>query len=346
MINWTRLLRSHGIDYLDQGPSTVKGNIYVKCPWCKGVSDNYHLGIHIGSGRAWKGYGCWKNSQHRGRNEVRLVSALLGIGLYQAQALAEQGDSSIPSDIKERVKKMDGLRSERMLGEEVEKEPLRFPVSIKLIGSGPQSRIFLGYLMRRGYSLADARNIASRYLLRLCMQGAFRYRLIIPIIGPQGLLTWTGRAIGEDQSPRYKSLSPDPEKAKAEDMPIARASISDCLWNEANLWGDVHSVLIVCEGPLDAIRLDYIGRHRLGVHATCLFSKSISDAQLEKLSSLGHHYGKKYLLLDRDAQFDSYRLIEKLRCYGYEVLGIPDGAKDPGEMPLGAIRIMLEEITK
>ena len=352
MTDWPTLLRAHGIEFVESGPSTARGNIYTRCFIC-GADGGFHLGIHLGRGRAWRGWGCWKNASHRGRSARRLLGGLLGIGLSQAQALldARGGASIAPDD--EIGRRVADMRGQGLLDEPGAGEPLAFPDEIKLIQTTGQGRLFLSYLDERGWLPADAARVCFRYKLRYAMRGAFSYRLVVPIYSESGdrdklrydLVTWTGRTISPDVEPRYKTLSTDPEKATEDETPLARAKISDCLFGEDQLFTQMGRGLVVCEGPLDAIRVDYAG-HRLGVRGTCLFGKALSDVQVDKLHAIAPYYGTKLLLLDRDATMDAYRMVERLGPSGFRAARLPRRYKDPGEMSLTAIEDFLEREIK
>lgn len=337
MLDWKKILTQHGIEFIESGPSTAKGNLYTACPFCKETS-GYHMGISLFG----KGWGCWKRADHRGRSPRRLLAGLLGVGIAQAQALLDGlsgAGLAADYDMTRRVKDMRSGDDDEVTP--YEEEPLEFPPEIRPLTPQGQGHLFTEYLEERGWLPADAARVAFRYKLRYAMRGAFAYRLVVPVYGECGLLTWTGRTIAPDIEPRYKTLSTDPEKAKEDDVPVARENVRDCLFGEADLFTKMGAGLVVCEGPMDAIRVDYAG-HRLGFRATCLFGKALSDAQVEKLAEVAPYYGRKLILLDSDATMDAYRLLERLAPYGYSVARLPRRYKDPGEMPLTAIENFLE----
>lgn len=334
MIDWPALLRSHGIEFVESGPKVSRGNILVDCPWC---GDHYKGYPMLGISLKGKGWGCWRNQQHRGKSPRRLLSGLLGIGISQAQALLDGSRGSLGAD-DEISRKVKAMRSgdDDILIEGLD-ELLVFPDEIKPIQDQGPGRHFIGYLRERGWSKDEAAVAIWRYKLRYAFKGAFSYRLVIPIFNiANELVTWTGRTIAPDIEPRYKTLSLDPEKAKEEEVPVARANIKDCLFGEQDILTKMGRGLIVCEGPLDAIRVDQVGRSH-GVMGTCLFGKTFSDDQIDKLAQASPYFGKKLLLLDQDASMDAYRMIERVRAFGYQIARLPRKYKDPGEMPMGDI---------
>ncbi len=121
--------------------------------------------------------------------------------------------------------------------------------------------------------------------------------------------------------PRYDTLTVDPDNAYMDEY-YAKANIKDCLFNECWLYKQQGGkALVVGEGPFDAMRLDWNG-HKSEVHGTCLFGKTISDIQLEKLYELGQLYNKRYILLDPDAELDVFPIVQRAKQAGYKPLGL------------------------
>ena len=94
-IDWPTILRAHHIVHVDTGPSTSKDNIYVHCPFCGQADGGYHMGISTKG----KGWGCWRNTAHRGKAPARLLAALLRIDIGMAlRMLGQQGAGSLEAD--------------------------------------------------------------------------------------------------------------------------------------------------------------------------------------------------------------------------------------------------------
>ncbi len=96
---------------------------------------------------------------------------------------------------------------------------------------------------------------------------------------------------------------------------------------------DAHT-LIVCEGPFDALRTDFFG-YQFGIRATCLFGLQASDKQVSLLAKLAAVYKHKYLCLDAGdtAQVLQMHMLSKLSFLDFQSLSLPEGYKDPGELP-------------
>src|SRR6202040_650598 len=113
-------------------------------------------------------------------------------------------------------------------------------------------------------------------------RGPFSYRVVIPVFLNKRLVTWTGRSIAPSEELRYRSLSTDPEKANG--LPVALENIKHTLFDYDSL-KEGGRVLAVAEGPLDAMRLGFLGE-RYGIKATCLFGKSLHPMQLDLLHEI------------------------------------------------------------
>jgi len=143
----------------------------------------------------------------------------------------------------------------------------------------------------------------------LCMEGKFHNRIIIPFRKDNVVYYYQGRTIS-DARPKY--LNPSTEIAPKP---------SNILYpydEEANM-------LVVCEGPLDALSLQLNG-----VNATCTIGSSVSPTQAEILSTFK---GKIIMGYDSDeagqrgiVKFD--RLRKERRMDTFEVCFPPSGHKD------------------
>ena len=333
MFDWQRFLDSQGIEYSERGASTAKGNLYVKCPFCGDADQGKHMGLST-AGRGW---GCWRNQQHRGRAPERLIQALLGCGWPEAARLAGKGVSGLPSGL---AGFMDAVRGALGINPKAEtrKPPLR-PVDFRLFmpGGGP----IMDYMRDRKFSAADLYQLAEKFDLHYAIRGDWSYRLIIPVHAPDGTwLTWTGRAINFDAKIRYKTLTSDPDKAG--EGPLAVGPINDFLLNLPSLLAGGET-LILAEGPFDAMRLSLFA-DRFDAKATCLFGKAISPAQIEWLVQLRPLYNRVVLLLDPDASLDALGVQARLAPLAIKTHRLL-GQHDPGDMDAREICALLTRIS-
>lgn len=319
MLDWRKILLRHGVDFREE-----KHQLYMQCPWCGDADQGTHLGISLQN----KGWGCWRNAAHRGKNEARLLSALLNISMGQATNLVQDAGGSGLIDDNDLASKLKGMLGEDRGTTMLQRHTLEFPDEIRPLKDKERLRMFKRYLIARDYTPQEVLELYERYQLHYALTHIYRYRVVFPIFTKQhGLTTWTARSIVKGVEPRYLSLTEDPERAGL--GPCALMSIKDCLFNETNLNGG--GALIVCEGPFDAMRLDFYGK-RFEVNATCLFSKNVSLAQVDKLADLSDKYRRKVMLLDPDAVLDQLPLWNRLSPLGFKMASIPAPFKDPAEM--------------
>jgi hypothetical protein len=90
-------------------------------------------------------------------------------------------------------------------------------------------------------------------------------------------------------------------------------------------------VLIICEGILDAMKLDFYGSP-WKVRSVALLGLSLGKEKLVKLTHLARQYRKVYICLDAEASRQAYEMESKLAVARARVLHLPEGIDDPGEM--------------
>jgi hypothetical protein len=333
--DWEAFLRARRIEYVTAGHS--KGNIGIKCVFCGDADHGFHLGIHLQG----KGWFCWRNRSHRGVRPHRLIQALIGCSYFEAQRIVGDGpnvsmlsDESFGQHIKALVA--------GQLDERKGPKPLQWPKEIHRLGNaGGRAPFFTDYLFKdppegRGYEKSEINDICQWYDLHYAMRGDYAYRVIFPVEMFEGLVTWTGRSISKNAPLRYRTLTANPERQNP-DYPLALRSIKDCLWNLPDLVNDPKRILLVCEGPFDAMRLDYYG-HELGIRATCLFSKSVTDAQLYELEDIAPIFEERILLLDPDASLDLLPTMERLQFLRFKPLRLPARFEDPAVLSRRDVR--------
>ena len=327
--DWIRFLESHNIDYSDRGVNVSRGNIATHCPWCGDDDTGQHMGISLNG----RGYGCWRVKAHRGTASYRLVQALIGCSKEDAEAIVASDSTGLPIETEFSAK----VRQAWGAGTVSAPKPkhLEFLPEFRPIQRDYASLPFFDYLEGRGYRPSEVVELSELYGLQRTIKGKFRYRVVIPVYGVKCLETWTGRTIVPDTEPRYRALSADVEKAKADGLPPALKSIDKALWNYGELLRDGGDTLVLCEGPFDAINVDFYGRPR--VRATCMFSKNLSVDQLELLDALARRFRHKVLVLDADAGMDLLRMLGRLEHMGFRGVRLPAGFKDPGELGEGDV---------
>lgn len=323
--DWPRFFERYHIDYSTSGPNTSAGNAVIHCPWC-GVADH---GQHLSVSLQGRGYSCWRNHEHRGKNPARLIQMLINCSRDEAHRLAGRSDAppaSAEADFGAHVASLLGAHDKQPIAAT---KALSFPKEVQPLLPRSADGLFAKYLLGRGYTAADLPPLIERYHLRYALTGPFHHRLILPVYGREGLVNWTGRLVGPG-NPRYKTLSTDSEKAKASNLPVGRRSIEACLWQEDQL-REGGEALILCEGPFDAMRVDYFVFRRYW-RATCLFGSNLSIAQLTLLTTLVPRFRLRGLMLDPDAWAKRLPMLDRLLPLGFTPLFVPEGCKDPAEM--------------
>lgn len=332
--DWLSTLDHYGVAYSTRGKNVSKGNFVVHCPFCGADDPGQHMSVAL-RGRGWR---CFRRPNHRGQHPARLLAALLRCSLEQASRLV--GDAVyIPDDFL-------GAVSAALSPTAPEPaRPLVMPAEFRSIEYGaPSRRAALGYLEGRGYSRPQIERLTSRYGLRYAVQGSYKGRIIFPVRKGPDLVSWTGRHIGTSTL-RYKSLSPDPEKAADEGYEPAMGPISDYLLfhNLINKAANENTAdtLYICEGPFDALKVCVLGR-RSGAIATCCFTASPSIAQINELHGLFPRFKRRVLLLDANTLPTTLRVAALFAGMGLDIGRLPRAIKDPGDLTQSAFDHMHE----
>lgn len=305
----------------------------VQCPFCGQSDPSKHMSINT-QGRGWR---CFRNPTHSGRSRAKLIQGLLHCSWDEARALA--GYEATPSVPEENL----AAQLADMLGMEAPESArpapqyLSLPKSFRPLNStSVLADPFWNYLYGRGFSSDEIAWLADHYDLQYATSGYWRYRIVVPVHDQrQRLMTWTARSILPDAEVRYLTLSATSE-------PPHLAPPGDLLLGLPLLWScNDPRVLVICEGPFDAMRLSVAGA-RYGVYATCLFGLNVSEAQLSLLLELSQRFRRMRLLLDDDAQLVLLRILQPLSVLRVTSARLPEGVDDPGAMP----RAMAEEFTR
>lgn len=175
-VDWCSLFSSLGLEWRDRGKNVSAGNIVIGCPWC-GHDDGLHLSVSING----KGYYCYRNASHAGRDPVQV---LVKLGVERARAIKLYNEYLIGGEAPRAVT--------------AAKPPERVSQWFKFL---PADGEYLDYLARRGFP--DPEAVARRYGLRRAQDGRWARRLLFPIpdmVQPTG---WTGRALDAWNSPPY-----------------------------------------------------------------------------------------------------------------------------------------------
>lgn len=328
MFNWQQAFDEHRVHYVTEGKNVGQGEINVNCPFCarEGTPDpSEHMGIHLSTGH----WSCWRNSEHRGKRPVRLLAALLRLPPAHIAQILESGATGL-TRFQEMGSNPWGVKTQAAPKKRIELLPSFKPIN----GSSSINQRFITYLRDvRGFTV-NVEKMIEKYDLRRCMSGAWKQRIIFPIYSNGELAAWTSRSI-INAEPKYKTLSPTP-KYEDDDHPPAPYNIKETLYLEDLLFDDDGEVLIVTEGPLDALKIDFYSPP--GVRATCLYGLQALEPQIHLLLALKKSYRKIVVVLDKPEL--SWKIAVTL---GAKVAS-PDPYGDPGDFTPKFVKIFCHRL--
>ncbi len=321
MFSWLAFVQRHRLDYRESGAHTKRGNVYVWCPWCRDPDpDKKRMGLHLDSPR----FGCWKNEIHRGKDPVRLIRALIGCSWSQAVTEAEEGGArSAVADLRARLDAIGHT------------EPTTFldglPAEFERFDGATQAPLswFRTYVQSRGFPGTHADRVARRYALRAADGGRYDRRVIVPFHDLKGrLVGWSGRHISKGASMRY----------------LTEGQTRDVLYNGNRVIREGGRLLVVTEGPFDAMKVDYYGAE-YGIRA-------VAAAGLGNVGNVGlltvvfDRGGFDHLLtlLDYNATAQSMSLRRSLLHLPSKRGHLPPGVKDPGDLTPNQVPALLDQV--
>lgn len=317
IFDWLSFLQQERIEYFERGRNVARGHVNVKCPFCGNDDPSHHMGLELETGK----WGCYRDRSHRGIKPQRLIVALKRCTWAEANALAT--DSAIVeeaswAELKSR------LESGGAVQEQSDPETITLPKNFHTLNSKGVIGRFWKYLVRkRGFKNEHIPKLCRLYNLRASLVGKFAFRVIFPLYYEDQIVGWTGRAIGRSDA-RYMTEPPG-------DSVVQRV-----VWNHQNARTGGR-LLVICEGPMDALKVDFFGR-RLGIRAVALMSTSSPAAKLRLIRGLVDRFDRTVVVLDQGAMRMAQDLKERLSAPSVEVSRLPDGIKDPGDMTRGQVR--------
>lgn len=331
--DWVKFLQQNDVPYVESGPNVNARQVGIKCPMCGQSDPSEHMALPRQGG--W--WSCRRTRSHGGSTPHQLIMLLLRCSYEAAKGfVGDQAPSRDPdASFAEQMKKLVGGR---VVTTDAEPESVVFPTDFRPLTNRGLGKRFWDYMRGRHYTDAQLDELSRVYGLQYATKGRYGYRVIVPVYAKTGLMSWTGRTIGDRDMVRYKSLSvmdyPD------QDPPPVLANIHDLLLNEDNLEKG-GEVLAVAEGPFDGMRLDYFGYPHL--RGTCFFGKSVSRRQVSKLINLGRHYHRKWVLLDEDAKIDALAVQSQLERGGFRIRYM-QGGKDPAALRQDEINELISSL--
>jgi len=319
MNNIIEVLDTHSIPYITSGKNVKRGCVNIKCPFCGEADRSSHLGINLSTGM----WACWRNIEHRGRLPHRLLMKLLGCSYEAAQALLV--DTSDLRTITDRL-----TMEEKDNDKSTEDKSVEYESGIVPLSNKPIHGRFFQYLAQRGFDYQHIHPMTGLYDLHCALVGQFKNRIVFPIHVNDRLMGYTGRCV-DDGRLRYLSSGPTIKR--------------HLLWHDLLLSGGRR--LWVCEGPFDALKIDYLSR-RIGLpdRATCLFNVNPTESQLDELLEVAGHFDSVSLLFDRGALNEALLVQKMLFPMLIGVSSLPDGVDDPGELSWSQVHLLYKRETK
>lgn len=285
------LLEEFNIDYQTSGKNTTRGWVEVNCPFCPDPSR--HLGINLSSYK----FHCWQCGE-KGSLE-RLLPRLLGIPFSQARQIVK---NLSPEKYQERSKNPPVVNLKMPKG--IEKD---FPFAHRQ------------YLKKRGF---DPDELIQKYKLKACLAlgGKWAYRIIIPIIINDEMVSYIGRDISGLAESKYINLSNEK----------SIVPVKDTVYN----LDSVKKKVLILEGVTDV--------WRVGEGSVCLFGTDPKLPQLKIFHAL--ELEEAYIMLDEGALKKAEKLANILTTFvpKVEILELDKG--DPGELSNEEVQKIRKEI--
>lgn len=311
-MNLIKILKQHNIEFREEGKNISKGWIGINCPFCQD-DEGYHLGIFPKT-RFWS---CWKNNNHKGNGYYRLFKKLLNCSEEQLRFLCEDKKLLVEDEfltIKNKLSATKTVAKSNCLS------GLKFLPEFMEIKDYGDTKKFWDYLIDRGFD--EPLKLISKYTLKCCLIGNYKFRIIIPVYKNNELVTWTSRSIYKNAKLRYLS--------HPQEQSILNIKYTLFDYDYIKVGGDV---LFITEGPFDAMKLQYLFTSP-NYKATCLYTKSITSQQEVLLSSIAKKFRKIIIMLDRNELRSTLELSKRLNYIPNLTLkSFPfQDVKDPGEL--------------
>ncbi len=310
--DWIGFLKQQGVGFISSGKNVQRGHINVRCPFCGPADPHFHMGIRLEDG-AWA---CWRNEDHRSRNVARLIVALTGMAWDEAIELVDEATPFERTSLRELSERLRNKPKPKSLLK-VFNPPKHF---LPIVDEGRRAR-FVDYLVERKFSVPTIPQLCADYSLRCSFTDDTEHRVIFPFIKGKHWYGYTARSIFKNARTRYLSF------------PDSRA-VKQLVFNH-NAMLEGGRALIVVEGPVDALKLDFYGK-ALGVRAIATLGTTATDEQagilLHNLLRYGRRWDQVFRLLDPGALAQSLTLGAKLAALRTQTLFVPAGVEDPGAM--------------
>lgn len=313
--DWASFFTGEAIPYRTSGKNVKRGQVHINCPLC-GDDNSNHLGCNPDTGR----WGCWRNPAHRGKDPTRLL-IILGKTPAEAAAMVEDGLWAAGATIEglTAIAGKLGARPPR-----VKLDAMVYPPGFMPPAPAGTRACFWSYLATRGFPAKDIPRVIKQYGLQCALGGRWHNRLILPFYYKGRVVGWTGRSIDKREEIRYKS------------EPKGDGVVKQLLYNYDGA-AKGGKALVVVEGPLDTVKLDYYGQ-LYGVRTVSLLGVSATERQVTLLYRLAALYPRLYVCLDPTATGPALYLMGLLAHARPRLTDCARYAEDPGALTPAAAR--------
>lgn len=289
------LLNEHRIPFKRGGEHrNVRHNwVGVDCPWC-GTREKFHLGIHCRTLACV----CWQCGSHS------LYSFFLECcsqDRQQAWALTKAATSAKQAAAVTRW------------AEDAAPGTLKLPDALRGLCAAHKR-----YLRDRGFS--PKRLVNDWGIQGIGLSARYAWRLFIPIHYQGSIVSWTTRAIGDGNEPKYLNAPPSDEA-----MPAKRL-----------LYGEdfATNAIVVVEGPADA--------WRIGHGAVAVLGVNVSLSQIKRIS----RYPVRAICFDNEsrAQRRAQQLATSLSLLPGVTMNVNLDSADPGSASVKEIKRLRKHV--
>lgn len=336
--DWPTFCEDHGIPFVERGPNVARGHVGVACPLC-GDDPSHHMGLNTHDSR----WGCWRDQSHRGRSPVYLVQAFLSCDKKAAVEICKKYCKDIAIDhgaIRARLDRVARESGVRKRHERAEIDDAMAPQDTFPATKNPRAaKPAIDYLRQRGFNI-QTELVCRRYNVRYAAKGQSSGRVWFPVRSGGGVKGYVGRTVVGHKARYYAHPGGEALKAaiwnydRCLDAPDLKPGMkAGRFQGNSTALSDPPpgKVLIICEGILDAMKLDFYGSP-YGVRSVALLGLSLGKEKQVMLSHLARKYHKVFICLDAEAHRVAYEMESKLALARARVLPLPEGVEDPGAM--------------
>jgi hypothetical protein len=320
--DFENFFNSNNITCVTEGNNVKRGHVNCKCPWCGNDDPSEHMGCDPSSGM----YGCWKSSQHRGKNPAKLIQKLLNCTWAEACRITGTTELTPGVGTIEDLERQssDLTRKEILGGFRIIKYPPEFR---DILPMGLTRAAWSHIHIERGFHRRDIADLCQYYKLKYAITGDFKKRIIIPYLH-KGLATigFQARALG---SAALRFIT-EPGRCKETLLNYGHAE-------------EGGKVLVIVEGAFGFLKVDFYGK-REGIRAVGTAGTGYTEKQVAAIFKLASKYKYVVCLFDPGAEAEGLTLCSKLSKFGAVNGELPEGLSGPDECRPEDVIPLIEKI--